>query len=120
MILKLLKSADEAESSDNGDSPEHRRRDLSQSESMDPSSSLVSDDLLLSREAEERNQEEDERREGGRVSDIIGHEEVEEEVGEENVESVSTGRQNKVGGAQLPGLFDEEDPQTNELFSSSS
>ena len=112
MVLKLLKNIDEADSSENGDSPEHRRRDISQSESVEPSTSLISDDLLLNMDSEK-----------GKTVD------GEKENGDSNMAErgsggggrrVGNGDGSSSGKVQLPGLFDEEDTQTNDLFNSSS
>lgn len=109
-MLKLLKTTDETdESSESGDSPEHRRRGVSQSESVEPSTSLISDDMLLAKDTEE------EEEEGNKEENALDVTEHDEDEGTENGSGIS-GRPNVT---QLPGLFDEDDPESNELFSSS-
>lgn len=102
--MRLLRNADEAQSSENGDSPEHRKRNISQSGSIEPSSSLISDDLFLAKVTEE--EEEGETVEGGvatKGTDVI-----------DSSSSVSGGQ------PKLPGLFDDDDPESNELFGGAS
>lgn len=104
--MRLLKNADEPQSSENGDSPEHRKRDTSQAWSVEPSTSLVSDDLLLPKVTEE---EGGETAEGGATAEGAGTDVVDGSSGGQPMTTT-----------QLPGLFDEDDPESNELFGSAS
>ena len=125
-MLKLLKKTDETESLESADTPEHRRRGVAQSGSIEPSTSLISNDMLLARDTEgegEEGEEDDEQatqderavREEGSAS-IAGHKETDNTGGGDGTPSAA-GRQNVT---QLPGLFDEDDPESNELFGSTS
>lgn len=102
VVLRLLKNADEAQPSENGDTPEHRKRDMSQSESIEPSTSLVDDDLVPTKGIREEDEE--------RVEGVPGH--------DDSRGTNTSGGQQTV--TQLPGLFDEEDPESNKLFSGAS
>ena len=112
--MKLLKLVDETESLESTDTPEHRRRGVSQSGSVEPSTSLISNDMLLPRntEKEERDYRADQE-DTGDQSDLTQYKEETDKGGN----SEDPGRQN---ATQLPGLFDEEDPESNELFGSTS
>ena len=109
-VLKLLRQVDETESSESTDTPEHRRRGISQTGSIEPSTSLISDDMLTPRDTEEE-VEGDDHTETGDRSDLTQPKE------ETDSEGKDPGRQNVT---QLPGLFDEDDPESNELFGSTS
>lgn len=113
-MLKLLKQTDETESSESIDTPEHRRRGISQTGSIEPSTSLISDDMLIPRDTEEEEEEveRDDRTDTGDQSDSIR---PKGETGSGGGNSKVPGRLNTT---QLPGLFDEEDPESNELFGS--
>ena len=113
-MLKLLKQPDETESSESIDTPEHRRRDISQTGSIEPSTSLISDDMWIPRDTEEEEEEveRDDRTDTGDQSDSTR---PKVEMGSSGGNSKDPGRPN---ATQLPGLFDEEDPESNELFGS--
>ena len=107
-VLKVLKKTtdevkaeEECESSDNGDSPEHRRRDLSQSENITPSTSLVNEEVAVTT-ADSAEADQDE-------AAADGVEEAESGGG-------GGGADGQKKAEQLPGLFDEDDPDSNELF----
>ena len=110
--MKVLRQADETESSESNDTPEHRRRGISQTGSIEPSISLISDDMLIPRDTEEE-VERDDHTETGDRSDLT---QPKEEI-DSGGNGKDPGRQNVT---QLPGLFDEDDPETNELFGSTS
>ena len=124
--MKLLKRADETESLESVDTPEHRRRGVSQSGSIEPSTSLISNDMLLTRDTEGEDEVDEQiNQEGERAREENGSglpgQKVEEETdnvrGGSEYHSSAAGRQNVT---QLPGLFDEDDPESSELFSSTS
>ena len=105
--MRLLRNADEAQSSENGDSPEHRKRNISQSGSIEPSTSLISDDLLLAKVIEEEEGETVEGEVATKGTDVM------------DSSRSGSGEQPKI--TQLPGLFDDnDDPESNELFGGAS
>jgi hypothetical protein len=115
-VLKQLKQTDETESSEGTDTPEHRRRGISQTGSIEPSTSLISNDMLMPRDTEEAEEEleRDDHTDTGDQSDST-RPKGETDSGGGNRKD--PGRQN---ATSLPGLFDEEDPESNELFGSTS
>ena len=111
-LLKLLKQTDETESSESIDTPEHRRRGISQTESIEPSTSLISDDMLIPRDTEEEAERDDHTDTGDQADSTQLKEET-----DSGGNSKGPGQQNVT---VLPGLFDEDDPESNELFGSTS
>lgn len=112
--MKVLKQADETESIESTDTPEHRRRGVSQSGSVEPTTSLISNDMLLPRDTEEEERDDHaDPEETGDQSDSTQRKEETDNGGNNK----DPGRQNVT---QLPGLFDEDDPESNELFGSTS
>ena len=112
-VLKLLRQNDETDSSESTDTPEHRRRGISQTGSIEPSTSLISNDMLIPRDTEEELERDDHAETVDQSDSTRPKEETEDSGGNGR----DPGRQNVT---QLPGLFDEDDPESNELFGSTS